>query len=137
MDRKQHSILLDICDKFNLPYKNTFIQHRNLKEFKYFEIEKINPNHHIMVYGRLKNKSNKHNRSRKLINVGELLIAFTTVYLNLTIIYEYADFILLTLSMYIISSMFFYIFGKINLWRLSFDYWNRRVLRGWENCIHG
>ena len=74
MDYKQKKIFNKILEKFKLSSKNKFIQHRNLKEFKYFEIERINPNHRIFLYGRLKKQYAKHKGSLHLIKVGEIII---------------------------------------------------------------
>lgn len=131
MDKKQITIFNDILDKFHLPHKQiTFIQHRNLREFKYFEIERINPTHIIQLYGRLKNNSNKHNKSKKLINVGEIIIGFTTFSLNIQILLNHLDFICICFCMYFINCLFFYLFTRVNLlkrWSLLLselkDFW--------------
>ena len=118
MDKKQYTIFLQILDKFNLhSNKIKFIQHRNLKEFKYFEIEKINPNHKIKLYGRLKNNTNKHHKSKKLIDVGEIIIGFNTLFLSINILFKNIDLICIILNMYFINVLFFYLFAKINLMR--------------------
>lgn len=116
MDKKQIKILNDILEKYHFPLKiSSFMQHRNLKEFKYFQIEKVNPIHRIILYGSLKNNDKKKDTSKSLIKVGEILLSVTGIGLNLNILYIYSDFILLCLSMYIINVLFFYLFGNINL----------------------
>jgi hypothetical protein len=116
MDIKQIRIFDKLLEKYKLKSdKIVFIQHRNLKEFRYFKIERINPTHRIILYGSLKNSNKKKGTARELIKVGEILLSVTGIGLNLNILYIYSDFILLCLSMYIINVMFFYIFGNINL----------------------
>jgi len=41
---------------FGLPDNAKFILFRNLNEFNYFELERINPNHKIILWGQLKKK---------------------------------------------------------------------------------
>ena len=81
MDDKQKHIFMGILDDNDLPHENVFIQHRNLKEFKSFFIERINPNHRIELYGLLKRSRVKDNRFNKTIKVGEILLCmgFSTV----------------------------------------------------------
>ena len=74
MDYKQQHIFRRILDKNSLPHENVFIQHRNLKEFKSFFIERINPNHRIELYGRLKRSNVKDHNFNKAIKAGEILI---------------------------------------------------------------
>jgi len=127
MDKKQITILNTIIDKYKLSHNSTFIQHRNLKEFKYFEIERINPNHHILVLGKLKNNKNKHNHTKKFINVGEIIIGFTTIGLNFTLILENINFICILFNMFFINCLLFYIFGKYNIIELLYDNWHRFI----------
>jgi len=81
MDDKQKHIFRGILDNNDLPHENVFVQHRNLKEFKSFFIERINPNHRIELYGLLKRSRVKDNRFNKTIKVGEILLCmgFSTV----------------------------------------------------------
>jgi len=74
MDNKQQHIFRNILDHNSLPHENVFIQHRNLKEFKSFFIERINPNHRIELYGRLKRSKVKDHNFSKSIKVGEILL---------------------------------------------------------------
>lgn len=74
MDVKQKRIFKHILDDNSLPHENVFIQHRNLKEFKSFFIERINPNHHIELYGRLKRSKVKDHNFNKAIKAGEILL---------------------------------------------------------------
>ena len=74
MDKKQLHILNNIYKKFNLKGNKKFIQHRNLKEFRYFFIEKINPNHKIILYGKLRKQYVNDKCHNRIINVGEIII---------------------------------------------------------------
>ena len=74
MDNKQKHIFRQILDKNSLPHENVFIQHRNLKEFKSFFVERINPTHRIELYGRLKRNNVKDRNFNKAIKAGEILI---------------------------------------------------------------
>ena len=74
MDDKQKHIFRRILDKNSLPHENVFMQYRNLKEFKSFFIERINPTHRIELYGRLKRSNVKDNNFNKAIKAGEILI---------------------------------------------------------------
>jgi len=81
MDYKQRKIFEKILDKFSLSYNNIFIQHRNLNEFRSFDIERINPNHRIQLYGKLRKKYINDNKPNKIIKVGEILLCFMPVFL--------------------------------------------------------
>ena len=74
MDNKQKRIFNRILEKNNLPRDNTFIQHRNLKEFKSFFIERVNPTHRIFLYGRPKKKYVYDCHYDKSIKAGEILL---------------------------------------------------------------
>ena len=74
MDNKQQHIFKQILDKNKLSHDNVFIQHRNLKEFKSFFLVRINPNHRIELYGRLKRSKVKDHNFNKSIKVGEILL---------------------------------------------------------------
>lgn len=75
MNNKQKYIYNKICKKNNLPVKNSFVQHRNLKEFSSFYIERINPTHIIYLYGKLKKKYIHDGHYNKVIKVGEILLS--------------------------------------------------------------
>lgn len=76
MDYKQKKIFKNICDKYNLKgNKIVLVQHRNLKEFRHFIIERINPNHKIKLYGLFKKKYVKSGCNNRIINVGEIIIS--------------------------------------------------------------
>lgn len=74
MDNKQNYIYYKICKKNKLPLNNTFVQHRNLKEFRNFYIERINPTHIIHLYGKLKRNYIHDGHYNKIIKVGEILL---------------------------------------------------------------
>lgn len=74
MDNKQKHIFKQILITNDIPQDNVFVQHRNLKEFKSFFVERINPNHRIELYGRLKRSKVKDRHFNKAIKVGEILL---------------------------------------------------------------
>jgi hypothetical protein len=74
MNKQQVKIYDKILDKYDLPYDNTFIQHRNLKEFRYFFIERINPNHRILLFGKFKKDYVRNKDKNRIIKVGEILL---------------------------------------------------------------
>ena len=88
MDYKQKHIFYKICKDNNLPIKNTFVQYRNLKEFKNFYIERINPTHIIYLFGRLKKNQIHDNHYNKIIKVGEIIISMGFVMLTDSIIFN-------------------------------------------------
>jgi len=83
MDKKQATIFKNLCERFNILFgsKCVFIQHRNLNEFRNFSIERINPNHKILLYGRLKRKHIHDGCTNKIIRVGEFLLSYSFVFL--------------------------------------------------------
>lgn len=137
MDKKQNRILNDIKEKFGFPEKINFIQYRNLKEFKYFSIERINPNHKIILFGKLKKHRYKNNYPKGLVKVGEIIIPCITLFLNFNMIIEYINIICLMFNLFFFSSIIFYICNDINIWRVIYVNWYRRFFRGWKNSIYG
>lgn len=136
MDTKQKRIFNDIIEKFKLPKKAHLVQFRNLKEFKYFNIEKINPNHIIELYGKLKKKYKNTNR----VHVGRILIPYICItnfiYYFSTI--QIINILTLIISACLISTLFIYITEKINIMRLLYDCIDRRnnrsrQFREWKN----
>jgi hypothetical protein len=115
MNQKQVTILNNILEIFELPKPKTFVQHRNLNEFKYFKIERINPNHRIHLYGILKNNNKKKETTKALIKVGELLFISGCLLSNFQIIYENSNLIMLIFSMFFMNCFIFYLFGNINI----------------------
>lgn len=101
MDKKQQQIFYRLCDNFKLYGKKTFIQYRNLSEFKHFEIEKINPDHRIKLYGILRREKVKDRRYNKLVNVGEILIY------SAFIIFPFNNMALLFINGFIVYSLLF------------------------------
>jgi len=119
MDYRQQHIFNNILEKNHIKNENIkFKQYRNLKEFKYFIIERVNPNHKIKIYGVLKNNDKKKNNSKHFINVGEITIGIITIYCNLKILADNIDFICLLFCMYFLNCFLFYWFGKLKIWRM-------------------
>lgn len=137
MNKKQLTILIAIFEKFDLPKNSHFIQHRNLNEFKYFNIERINPTHKIFVYGTLKNNNKKKQTSKSLIKVGEIIIGSIFTLFNFNLLLVNFNMICLIFSMFFLSCWLFYWFGNYNILGELYDYWNRRFSWGWKNNIHG
>lgn len=116
MDKKQKSIFYRLLEKFDLPRKNTFVQFRNLNEFKYFKIEKINPTHRILLYGKLKN-----DKSKKFIKVGEILIGEIVLTLNVNLILSNINSICLFINIFFLSSIFYYIISDENILKVIYE----------------
>lgn len=135
MDRKQKRIWNDILDKFNLNNNAKFMQFRNLKEFRYFNIERINPNHKIELYGKLKNGNPKN------IHVGRILIPYMSIIVLLYSIspIQLINIIFLISSLMLVATVILY--NSINIMRLFYDCINRRnnwsyKSRFWKNSIY-
>lgn len=60
-----------LIKKLKLPKDSILILFRNPKEFRYFEIEKINPNHKLILWGKLKKKYIK--TSNKIM-IGKIIL---------------------------------------------------------------
>jgi hypothetical protein len=127
MNNKEISIYEKILDKFDLENPKTFIQHRNLNEFKNFQIERVNPTHRIILYGMLKNNSIKRNVSKTLIKVGEILLISGALLCDFNLILSNIDLIALIFSMFFLDCFLFYLFGNTNILRGIYDYRNRRI----------
>jgi hypothetical protein len=137
MDRKQTLIFDKVLDENKLPDPTTFKQYRNLKEFKYFIIERINPNHKIFLYGVLKNNNKKKDTSKTFIKVGEIIIVISSFSCNMQLFYENINLITLIFSMFCLNIFLFYLFGNFNLMRCLIDYRNRGIYGRWKNHING
>lgn len=137
MDKKQNLIFDKILDSNKLPDPKTFKQYRNLKEFKYFFIERINPNHRIFLYGVLKNNNKKKDTSKTFIKVGEIIIVISSLSLNMQMFYENIDLISLIFSMFCLNVFIFYLFGNFNIMRCLIDSRNRGFYGRRENHIDG
>jgi hypothetical protein len=74
MQKKEQTIFNKILENNNIKEKVIFVQHRNLKEFRSFEIERVNPTHHLILFGRLRHHLSKDKQYNKLLNVGEIFI---------------------------------------------------------------
>lgn len=137
MDNKQILIYNKILKENSLKKPKIFIQHRNLNEFKYFMIEKINPTHRLFVYGVLKNNNKKKEISKNYIKVGEIILVTTALFGNVNLFYENIDFISLIFAMFSLSIFIFYLFGNINILRSLYDNWNRRISWRRKNYLYG
>lgn len=124
MDNKQMHIFRNICEKNNLPIENTFVQFRNLKEFRSFFIERINPTHHILLFGRLKHPKDKN--YNRVVKVGEILLG-----MGFFIIIPSA---ILNLCINLIGGV---ILIDIYLGLIENAHWDRGKCRNRKNTIHG
>jgi hypothetical protein len=133
MDKKQNKIWNEIKEKFSLGDKAKLIQYRNLREFRYFTIERINPNHIIELYGKLKNGNPKKEVCLN-VHVGKIIIPYMSLiifmYSYSTI--EFINFFMLIMSMLSISISLFYVCNSINLVRLCYDCIDRRYSRSYK-----
>lgn len=137
MDYKQEIIFDKILEKNNIEGNITFIQHRNLKEFRGFLIERINPNHRIILYGKLKRKKVLDGRYNKLLNVGEIIIAvgiLFTPFLNFLL--QFLVGIALTLYLYELI-LLLNKNDELTVKEVLYAYRNRRKCRYWKNSLYG
>jgi len=135
MDKTQNRILKDIIDKFKLPIKIKFIQFRNLREFKYFTIERINPTHRIILFGKLKNNKCKNHVPKGFIKVGEIIIPCITLFFNLQLIVDYINIICLFFNLFFVFNILFYYSINLNFLKVLYVNWNRRFFWRWENSL--
>lgn len=70
-----------IKDRFGLPSTSKITYFRNPKEFRYFNIEYINPTHKALLWGLLKRKY-RNNTSHK-IRVGKIKISFSILFIKI------------------------------------------------------
>jgi len=68
-----------IKERFGLPDNSKLIFFRNPEEFRRIELERINPNHKIIMYGYLKRKF--HNRNR--IKIGKIYLPSYPMFVSL------------------------------------------------------
>lgn len=141
MDKKQSKIWSEIKEKFGFDDKAKLIQYRNLREFRYFTIERINPNHIIELYGKLKNGNPKKEVCLN-IHVGKIIIPYMSliIFMYSYSTTEFINFFMLIMSMLCISISLLYVCNSINLVRFCYDCFNRRYnrsykLRFWKNSI--
>ena len=120
MDKKQQRILRNILKKNSLPAENTFIQHRNLNEFRDFEIERINPNHRIILWGKLKSPYIHDSHYNKVVKVGEILLCMGFCILTSAAV--------LSIAINIITGA---ILTSFLLDRVIHVNWHRRECRNW------
>lgn len=129
MDKTQRKIFEKILLKNHLSKKASLIQYRNLKEFRYFTIERINPNHIIELYGKLKNGNPKKDVCLN-VHVGRIIIPYISIiyFLNIVMPIQAINFILLLCCLSTISLSIYYFLASINVLRLCYDYINRRCI---------
>lgn len=142
MDKKQNRIWHEILTKFNLSDKAKLIQYRNLREFRYFTIDRINPNHIIELYGKLKNGNPKRDVCLN-VHVGKIIIPYMSLILFMysysTV--EFINFFVLIMSLMTIAISLFYVCNSINILKVLYDCINRRYtrsykLRFWKNTLY-
>jgi hypothetical protein len=123
MDYKQKKIYHNICKNNNIPIDSKFKQFRNLLEFRFFRVERVNPNHHIIIYGKLKHKQVKDNYYNKYIRVGEIFITSGFIFYTLN------DFLLDLIIQFFTGLVLFYLFYlmfiEYSLKRVLYTYWYR------------
>lgn len=129
MDKTQRKIFEKILLKNHLSKKASLIQYRNLKEFRYFTIERINPNHIIELYGKLKNGNPKKDVCLN-VHVGRIIIPYISIiyFLNIVMPIQAINFILLLCCLSTISLSIYYFLASINVLRLCYDHINRRCI---------
>lgn len=130
MDKTQRKIFEKILLKNHISKKASLMQYRNLKEFSYFTIERINPNHIIELYGKLKNGNPKKDVCLN-VHVGRIIIPYIGIisFLNIVMPIQAINFILLLCCLSTISLSIYYFLASVNVLRLCYDYINRRGIR--------
>ena len=131
MDKKQNNILKRICDNNSLPFhKIKFKQYRNLKEFKYFNLEFVNPTHKIKLKGSLKNKHIHDGNKNKIINVGEIIM-----FISVTLFIKDTYLILYLFNCCLLTLYFYHLCifdNPIEVFKYYIN-WYRRRFRFWKN----
>jgi hypothetical protein len=125
MDKKQTRIWDKIREETGIPDNAKLIQFRNLREFRYFSIERINPNHIIELYGKLKNGNIKRDVCLN-VHVGRIIIPYISIVFFL---YAVSPIQLINIMVLISSIMLcatFILYGSVNVMRLFYDCFNRR-----------
>ena len=124
MDNKQKHILKNICLKHKLGKPKTFIQHRNLREFKGFYIERINPTHRIFLYGKPKKKYVNDGHYDKSIKAGEILLCMGLFFFVNTM---FMQIVIDTMIGALLLEFYLEVLLNVN--------WNRGKCRNRENTI--
>jgi hypothetical protein len=126
MDKKQTRILKEIFKRNNINKNATFMQYRNLREFRYFTIERINPNHIIELYGKLKNGNPKKDVCLN-VHVGRIIIPYFSLIVFIFGVspIEVINILILILSNMLVSISIYYICCSINVMRFLHDCINR------------
>lgn len=122
MDKTQRKIFEKILLKNHISKKASLMQYRNLKEFRYFSIEKINPNHIIELYGKLKNGNPKKDVCLN-VHVGRIIIPYIGIisFLNIVMPIQAINFILLLCCLSTISLSIYYFLASVNVLRLCYS----------------
>jgi hypothetical protein len=94
--------------KFKLPKTAQFIFFRNPKEFSYTEIERINPDHKLIIWGILRRKYRHCKKAYKIklgkINIPILLFIFAeTIYIDRNVLPDNLP----LMTMYMFFSIFY------------------------------
>jgi hypothetical protein len=125
MDEKQNKIWNKIKEENNIPDTAKLIQFRNLREFRYFTLERINPNHIIELHGKLKNGNIKRDVCLN-VHVGRIIIPYMAI---IFFLYSISPMQIINLLILISSIMLCatgLLYGSINIMRLFYDCFNRR-----------
>lgn len=125
MDKKQLRIWDKIREENKLPDNAKLIQFRNLKEFRYFSLERINPNHIIELHGKLKNGNIKRDVCLN-VHVGRIIIPYMAIVFFLYAISPMQIINILTFISSIMLCATGILYSSINIMRLFYDCFNRR-----------
>lgn len=125
MDKKQLRIWDKIKEENELPDNAKLIQFRNLKEFRYFSLERINPNHIIELHGKLKNGNIKRDVCLN-VHVGRIIIPYMAIVFFLYTISPMQIINILTFISSIMLCATGILYSSINIMRLFYDCFNRR-----------
>jgi hypothetical protein len=125
MDKKQIRIWDKIREKNNISDDAKLIQYRNLTEFCGFKIERINPNHIIELYGRLKKDNPKRDVCIR-VHVGRIIIPYMSIVFFLYAVspIQLINMLLLISSLMLCATAILY--SSVNIMRLFYDCVNRR-----------
>lgn len=131
MDYKQEKIFNNLKDRYGLTNKKLcFRQHRNLKEFRFFKLERINPNHRMILWGNLKRKLVHDRQYNKMINVGEITV------FGLLLLFDFNIFMywlyLFSLTLYVYDLIIFNTPKEVINFYVN---WYRGRCRKWQNSL--
>lgn len=105
-------------EKFNLPNDSKFCFYRNPKDFIYFNLERVNPEHRIIIWGKPKRKIVKHKNIKSLLRVGRIKIPILLFFNRVGDYYIYLferfilrqDFIETSINLFFASVLFLFFF---------------------------